>query len=678
MIRERRFSMVIRLLFLPFALVLLATAAQAQLDKSLEDYTKWLDRADDEIQKIIDVPDARRTYENTLGALDDVYARLVHELTFPQAIGLLSPHASDRDIGMAVEAAQNEWNIETSKREDLYRAVKSYADTKPALAGERARLLEVTMRNYRRAGMDLSPEKREELKAIQKELSDLSIEFGKNAQEDETTVLLLPKELPGMPREFLDQLDMIAGLYAVPLDDYTNMEIWRQCTSETTRKKLWVAYKREGGERNVRVLTKMLELRAKAANMLGYRHSADFQTEILMTKNADTVAEFYKKLRPLVREKSNRDYEELRDLKRKDIRDPRAGFHAWDYWYYAAKAQKEKYAVDMEVIRQYFPLNPSVRGLHQISSTLYGLEFRNATADARAEGLYFWHPDVEFWRIYDKKTGELVSELYTDFHPRPFKRGGAFFWDFIPHKVWMDGTETKMRGVLQCNFTRPMDDKPSLLTHDEVTTLFHEFGHALHGTLSRAETVGCGECERDFVELPSQIFENWCWEPETLRIYARHYKTGEVLPDELLEGLLAARQFASGMLAERQYYYGLVDQTYNRLKVGEDIDVTQIGLDLQDEIEQYIGVEGTYFQSGFTHLTSYIASYYGYQWSLVYSCAGYEKYKELGMLSPAAGKHFADTILSRGGTVDGMTMLRDFLGGEPTMDAYLRHLGLDE
>jgi len=396
MIRERRFSMVIRLLFLPFALVLLATAAQAQLDKSLEDYTKWLDRADDEIQKIIDVPDARRTYENTLGALDDVYARLVHELTFPQAIGLLSPHASDRDIGMAVEAAQNEWNIETSKREDLYRAVKSYADTKPALAGERARLLEVTMRNYRRAGMDLSPEKREELKAIQKELSDLSIEFGKNAQEDETTVLLLPKELPGMPREFLDQLDMIAGLYAVPLDDYTNMEIWRQCTSETTRKKLWVAYKREGGERNVRVLTKMLELRAKAANMLGYRHSADFQTEILMTKNADTVAEFYKKLRPLVREKSNRDYEELRDLKRKDIRDPRAGFHAWDYWYYAAKAQKEKYAVDMEVIRQYFPLNPSVRGLHQISSTLYGLEFRNATADARAEGLYFWHPDVEF------------------------------------------------------------------------------------------------------------------------------------------------------------------------------------------------------------------------------------------------------------------------------------------
>jgi thimet oligopeptidase len=660
------------------ALALLATSTSAQLGKSLEDYTKWLDWADVEIQKIIDVPDAERTYQNTLGALDDVNARVMIELTFPQAIGLLSPHASDREIGNLVEAALNDWDIETTKREDLYGAIKAFADSSPRLVGERARLLEFTMRDYRRAGMDLSAERREELKVIQREISQLSIEFNKNIQVDETTLLLTPAELESMSEEFRAQLQICAGLYVVPMDDATTTEIWRLCSDETTRKKVWVAYKRQGGAKNARTLEKILGLRAKAARILGYAHSADFQTEVLMTRNAETVAAFYEELVPLVRRKSNRDFAELRELKRRHTADSDADFLAWDYWYYAAMAQKEKYAVDMEQIRQYFPLPQVMDGLFQICTTLYGLEFKDATADARAEGIYFWHEDVQFWRIFEQETGELVGEIYTDLHPRPNKRGGAFFWDFIPRKVWMDGSLTTMRGVLQCNFTKPTADKPSLPTHTEVTTLFHEFGHGLHATLSQVETVGCGNCERDFVELPSQMFENWCWVPEVLRIYARHYQTGEVLPDELLQGMIKARQFASGMLAERQYYYGMVDQAYNHLTVGETIDTTQVGIDLEDRIEQYDGVEGTYFQSGFGHLTNYIASYYGYQWSLVYSFTCFEKYQELGMLNREAGRLFADSILSRGGTVDGMQMLSNFLGGPPTMDAYLEALGLEK
>ena len=655
-----------------------AANASAQLDKNVEDYTKWLGWADLEIQKIIDVPDDQRTYENTLGALDDVYGRVIIELTFPQAIALLSPHASDRETGNLVEAAVNEWNIETSKREDLFGAIKAYADTNPKLEGERARLLGFTMRDYRRAGMDLSGAKREELKAMQREISDLSIEFNKTIQEDETTILLTPDELKTMPEEFLAQQEMSAGLYVIPLDDSTTTEIWRVCSDETTRKKVWVAYKRQGGKRNARTLEKILKLRAQAARILGYEHSADFQTEILMTKNADAVAAFYDELRPLVRRKSDQDFAELRQVKRKHTGDADAEFLAWDYWYYAAMVQKEKYAVDMEVIRQYFPLDQVLDGLFQICTTLYGIEFKDATADAQAEGIYFWHEDVKFWRVYDQATGAMIAEIYTDLHPRPNKRGGAFFWDFVPRKKWMDGTLTTMRGVLQCNFTKPTAAKPSLPTHDEVTTLFHEFGHGLHASLSKCDTVGCGNCERDFVELPSQMFENWCWDPEVLKIYARHYQTGEVLPDELLQGMIRARQFASGMLAERQYYYGLTDQTYNRLAVGEEIDTTQVGLDLQDAIEQYDGVEGTYFQSGFGHLTNYIASYYGYQWSLVYSYTCFEKYKELGMMNREAGRHFADCVLSRGGTVDGMQMLLDFLGGPPTMDAYLEALGLKQ
>jgi len=674
----RCWTKTLRFALIAAAIALPLSSARAQLGKTLEEYQAWLDRADQRIQAIIEVPDDERTYENTLGALDDVNARLVNALTFPQVLALLSPHAEDRDVGNAVEAALTEWQIETGKREDLYRAIKAYADLQPKLEGERARLLEHTMRDYRRDGMALSAEEREELKALQVELSDLSIEFNKRAQEDETTVLLTREELPGMPADFLEGIPMVAGVYAVPLDNYTTAEIWRVCPDETTRMKLWVAYKRKGGEANVRTLERMLELRAEIARKLGYRHSADYQTEVLMTKNADRVMRFYDELIPLVRKKSDLDFAELRELKRRDTGQWDADFYAWDYWYYAAMAQLEKYSVDMDRIREYFPLQQVMDGLFGICGTLYGLEFRDATADARAEGIYFWHDDLKFWRIYDQDSGDLIAELYTDLHPRPFKRGGAFSWDFVPRHRWVDGSLTRTRGVVQCNFTKPTADKPSLLTHDEVTTLFHEFGHFLHGALSVADTAGCSECERDFVELPSQIFENWCWQPDVLRIYARHYETGEPLPDELLDGMIAAQRFASGMLAERQYYYGMCDQMYNRVAPGEKIDTTQVGLDLETAIEQYEGVEGTWFQASFTHLTNYVASYYGYQWSLVYACAAFEKYKELGMMSREAGARFADAILSRAGTRDGMDMLVDFLGGEPTMDAYLEYLGLEK
>jgi thimet oligopeptidase len=637
---------------------------------------EWLGWADEQIQQIIDIPDGERTFQNTVGALDDTIARLTIELLFPQVLAVLSPNAEERDYGNKVEAAFNEWAIQLNLNEDLYRAIKAYADTDPPLAGEKKRLLFFIMRDYRRAGMDLPPEKREELKRVQLELSDLSIEFNRNALEDETTVLLTPEELAGMPEDFLAEQEMSAGLYLIGLDGPTTMKIWTLCPNETARRKIWVAYKRQGGEKNVRVLQQILKLRAKEADLLGYRHAADYRTEILMTKNADTVQAFYDRLRPLVRRKSDLDFAMLRDLKRRDTGDADAGFYAWDYWYYAAMMQKEKYAVDMEVIRQYFPLQQVLDGLFGISSTLFGIEFRDETEQAKGEGIYFWHPDVRFWRVYDEESGQLLGELYTDLHPRPNKRDGAFQWGFIPRKMWPDGSITRPRAVVQCNFTKPTAEKPSLLTHDEVTTLFHEFGHYLQSVLTETTTIGCENVERDFVEVPSQLYEEWCWDRDTLRDFARHYETGQPLPDELLEGMLAARQFASGMLAERQFYYGLVDQAYHRVGVGEDIDTTAIGLRLQDEVEQYDGVEGTYFEAGFTHLTNYIASYYGYQWSLVYACDCFEKFKEMGVMNPQAGMRFRKAILARGGTVDGMDMLRDFLGREPKMDAYLAHLGL--
>ena len=661
---------------LMLGVALAVCAGRAGAAKEFSEYEKWLTWADEQIQQIIEVPDDQRTYENTLGALDDVAARVLTEVQFAIVLSVLSPDAEDRAVGNQVEAALDAWGIALGKNEELYRAIKAYADTKPALDGERARLLYFTMRDYRRSGMELPPEKREELKQVQLELSELSIQFNKNASEDETTVLLMPEELAGMPEDFLEQQDMAAGLYVLGLDGPTIMRLWTLCPNETTRKKVWVAYKREGGKKNVRLLEQILKLRAREAALLGYENTAAFRTEVLMTKKPEVVEAFYDKLRPLVREKSNLDYAELRDLKREDTGDPEAGFYAWDYWYYAAMMKREKYAVDSELVRQYFPLQSVMDGLFEVSGTLYGIEFRDETEQAKAEGIYFWDPEVRFWRVYDTASGEMLGEVYTDLYPRPNKRGGAFQWGFIPRKLWMDGTLTKPRAVVQCNFTKPTEDTPSLLSHDDVTTLFHEFGHFLHSLLTETTTVGCENVERDFVELPSQMYENWVWEPEVLRTFARHYETGEPLPEEVLEGMIAARQFASGMLAERQFYYGLCDQAYHRIGVGEEIDTTEIGLRLQDEVEQYDGVEGSYFQAGFTHLTNYVASYYGYQWALVYSCDCFEKCKEMGLLNPETGRRFREAVLARGGTRDGMDMIEDFLGREPKMDAYMVHLGL--
>jgi Zn-dependent oligopeptidase len=274
----------------------------------------------------------------------------------------------------------------------------------------------------------------------------------------------------------------------------------------------------------------------------------------------------------------------------------------------------------------------------------------------------------------------MLGVFSIDLHPRQNKYGHAAQWGLAQHKVWSDGRETKPVAALVCNFTKPTPDKPSLLSHDEVETFFHEFGHCLHTILSEGETFrfsGTG-VERDFVEAPSQMFENWVWDADVLRTFARHYETDEAFPDELLAGMLAARHLGSGMLAEHQFFYGLADMAYHTTTTSDGaVDTTQKGLDLFEEVELYDRVPETFYQASFGHLTGYEAGYYGYQWSLVYACDMFQRFKELGMLSPSAGLYYRQKILGRGGTLDGLDLVRDYLGREPDMSAYLKHLGLE-
>jgi thimet oligopeptidase len=633
--------------------------------------------ADVEITEIIAVPDNQRTFENTIGALDDMMARLDDASNMAVFMSYVHPDAAIREAAQGGEQLWSDWSIDFATNLDLYNSVKAYADTNPQLTDEQARMVKHTMRDYRRSGMSLSPEDRVTLTDIQKEIGTLSIEFDANIRNDETVIPLTLEELEGVPQRVIDSLVEVNGVYLATLDYPTFSPIMDYCSVPATRQKVRWLYSRRAGRKNVDILEKIIKLRDEASDLLGYATTADFETEIRMAKNSATVAEFYEMLQPVVRKKAERDWVELVAAKCEDLGDPEAEFNPWDFSYYYEKIKNKKYAVDSQKVQEYLPLENVMNGLFEITQNLYGIEYREVTEQADKRGTPLWHEDVRLFEVWDTNTGKQLGEFYIDLHPRDNKYSHAAQWGLVQHKIWSDGTERLPVAALVCNFTKPTADKPSLMTHDEAETFFHEFGHCLHTILSETELASFAgtSVERDFVEAPSQMFEEWVWAPETLKLFARHYETGEPMPDELIEGMIAAKNLQSGMKTEGQIFLGKIDQAYHTDEDGE-CDTTQVAYDIYDDTRMYNHTPGTWFQGSFGHLTGYQAGYYGYMWSLVYAQDMFQRFKELGMLNPEAGAYYREKILSKGGTQDSLDLIRDYLGREPSMDAFLESLGL--
>ncbi|MCI0363017.1 MAG: Zn-dependent oligopeptidase [Phycisphaerales bacterium] len=631
------------------------------------------------VAKIISIPDNQRTFENTVGALDDLVTRLQTDTSMTGFMAHVSTDAQERDKGLRAQEEVANWLIDLQQREELYRAVKHFEPQLGKLQGEQKRLLEFWLRDFRRAGMALEPEKRAELKTIQKEINKLGLEFDKNIADDATSVPLTAEELAGMPDDLMKQLEEVRSgdVYLVPMNPPTFEAILDNCRNETTRKKCWLAWKRRGGLENVRLLERIIKLRAQAATMLGYPTTAAYEIEVRMAKNPAAVDAFYEKLRPLIREKAQRDYDEYLAAKKAFTKDQNTQLYPWDQAFYEKQLKQSKYAVDSNKVKEYFPLQRVIDGLFSITQSLYGLEYKEVTAQAASLGKPLWHSDARLFEVWDKASKQKLGEFYIDLFPRPNKYSHAAQWGLADHKVYSDGTVQKPVAALVCNFNPPSKDQPSLLTHDQVETFFHEFGHCLHTIVSevRYGYFAGANVERDLVEAPSQMFENWVWDADVLKTFARHYKTNEPLPDALLQGMVKARYLGSGLFAEHQFYYGLVDLAYHTAPGGE-VDTTKVGLALFEEVELYDAVPQSYYQASFGHLVGYQAGYYSYQWSLVYAQDMFQRFKELGMLDPEAGMYYRKKILARGGTLDGMDLVKDYLGREPKMDAYLEHLGL--
>lgn len=638
-----------------------------------------LRRAEEAVQAIVAIPADKRTFDNTVGAVDDLITHLLNDTEMMQFMQHVSTDADERDRGQRATQDMSNYFIELSMREDLYNAVKAYAATKPQLKGEQARLLEHTMRDYRRAGMELSKDKRAQLADMQKEMSDLSIKFQANIRDDDTTVLLTRDELRGMDDDYLATLPMSGGLYLCNMDYPVYLPILEFCEVEATRAKMWIAKHRRGGKKNAKILEQILELRSQAAKLLGYANNVDYETEVRMAKNGKNVVEFYEELRPVVRKKSKKEYDEFTAAKRDHTSDSDAQLQPWDVAFYESRLKNEKYAVDAKEVQQYFPMDRAIDGLFSITQKLYGIEYREVTADAASRGLTIWHDDVRVFDVYDTGTDDLLGTFYLDLFPRANKYGHAAQFGLQPRKKWSDGSVQKPIVALVCNFTKPTNDKPSLLTHDEVETFFHEFGHCLHSILTTADYANFSgtACARDFVEAPSQMFENWVWDADVLPTFAKHYKTNEPLPAELLAGMEKARTFGKGLWAERQLFYGLLDLTLHLDDDGK-VDSTQVFRDVFNDVLIFDAPADIWPQASFGHLMGYNSGYYGYMWSLVFAADMFQRFQELGMLSPEAGRYYRDNILAKGGTQDEMEMVETYLGRAPQKEPFLKYLGLNE
>lgn len=631
------------------------------------------------IENIVRTAPNARTFENTVLALDSALADLNDELSPLVFMAYVSMNENLRDEGSACEEEQGKFSVELFTRRDLYDAIKDAAPSSP----QEGRLYSELRKGFEDNGLKLPDEKLAAVKERMKTLTELEAKFSKNLNEDNTTVEFSAAELKGVPDSVLARLKKTEDgkRYIVTTNAAIYSQVMETAIQDATRHKLMLAYFNRGVEAgNVQLLEQAIALRAEIAQTLGHATWADSRTSGRMAKNSKTVMAFLNGLKDRLAERAKADLEKLRKFKgtlsADDLGASNSDLYVWDLPLLSAKLKEKDYKLDKEKIREYFPMNRVIQGMFEVYSTLFEVRYEEV------QGAKVWSPDVKLYAIRDAKTGDRIGFFYADFYPRKGKYGHAAAFPLIGGRL-VNGEYSYPVASIVANFNPPADGKPSLLSHDEVETVFHEFGHIMHQTLTRAPYASLAgtAVARDFVEAPSQMLENWVWSPEVLGKISGHYlRPSETLPKTLLQQMLAAKRFNEGYYYTRQLFLGLTDMAYHTLSPEEakKVDSTAVMNRLHSEVIGLAPIDGGHFQAGFGHLMGgYDAGYYGYLWSLVYAADMFTRFEQKGLLNSSIGKAYRKIILESGNMSDAMDLLTRFLGREPSNAAFFKELGIE-
>ncbi|PIE41352.1 MAG: oligopeptidase A [Gammaproteobacteria bacterium] len=582
----------------------------------------------------------------------------------------------------------SEYSTWMGQNQGLYQAYKALQDS-PAYQGElnqaQRKAVDNALRDFHLSGVDLPEDKKQRFGEIKHRLSELSSKYGENvldANQAWSKLITDKQELAGVPDSSLEAFAHAASAnestgYWLTLDMPCYLAVMTYCENQSLREEMYQAYTTRASDQgpnagewdNAPLMAEILALRSELAGILGFNNYAECSIATKMTETTDQVMDFLTDLAAKSLPAAKAELEELQAFAENTHNV--SALNAWDVPFYSEKLKHQKYQISQEELRPWFPLQKVIAGLFDIAGRLFGVSFQQQAVDT-------WHEDVHFYQVL--RNGQPIAGFYLDLYARSNKRGGAWMADCRVHRRLADGGLQQPIAFLTCNFNAPVGDKPALLTHQEVTTLFHEFGHGLHHMLTRVEegaVSGINGVPWDAVELPSQFLENWCWEPDAIALMSGHFESGEPLPAEKLERMLAAKNFQSAMHMVRQLEFALFDFKIH-LQYQPAMDIHAVLDQVRSQVAVIQPPAFNRFENSFSHIFAggYAAGYYSYKWAEVLSADAFSKFEEDGIFNPDTGRSFLENILEQGGSQEPMALFVAFRGRKPQADALLRHSGL--
>ncbi|MCW8828143.1 MAG: oligopeptidase A [Gammaproteobacteria bacterium] len=628
------------------------------------------------------------TLVEPLEALDDRLSRIWSPVSHMNAV------VNNPKLRSAYEACLpklSDYATEMGQNEQLYQAfewIRNGAEY-DTLNTAQQKVIDNTLRDFRLSGVALPAEQKARYKELKSELSTLTTTFSNNLLDatnawsklitEESGVAGLPDSSKGMLKQAAEREGQQG--WRVTLEFPSYFAVMAYADDRALREEVYQAFVTRASDQgpdagkwdNSEVMERILAIRHELAQLLGFQNYAERSLTTKMAEEPQQVLDFLRDLAARSLALAQEELEEIRTFAREQH--GMALIQPWDITYYAEKLRQAKYAISQEDLKPYFPEKRVISGLFEVVKRLYGLDIHEV------EGVSTWHEDVRFFEIYDNQD-RLRGRFYLDLYARQNKRGGAWMDECIVRRVCEDGTLQIPTAYLVCNFSPPVGEDPALFTHDEVQTLFHEFGHGLHHMMTQIDTAGVAGINGvpwDAVELPSQFMENWCWEREALDLFAAHYQTGEKIPDDLYDKMTAAKNFQAGMQMVRQLEFSLFDFRLHLEYVPEEGGrIQQILDEVRAEVAVVTPPEYNRFQHGFAHIFAggYAAGYYSYKWAEVLSADAFSRFEEEGIFNRETGLSFLETVLEQGGSREPMELFIEFRGRKPTIDALLRHSGI--